>query len=280
LSRDAPWTILIVMKPEASRSKSVSVSLTRAVASHEITVLPAAAYDARFTAEKDTVGFAFDVQTGCHAIGSDRGEDFFRFPNSLALTPCGCDIRSSSSGGGEYLLISGPLVRASAETYVTNIQNPNALSAACHLRSWMLGGTLPDPMTAEAVISRMCEAALGRPPRREKAARWMTQARFCSITEAIDENLDGTLTVAGLAREVGLSASFLSRAFTAFCGQTPYDYVLSRRIKEARRLIAETDLPLAEIACCSGFSSQSHMTAIMKARIGVSPARINRHRLC
>lgn len=268
------------MNPEARHSKSASASLTTAVAGHDVTLLPAAAYDAWFTATQDTVGFAFDAQTGSHAIGSDRGEAFFRLPNSLALTPCGCDVRSSSAKGGEYLLVSGPSVSISTDSYVTNLQNPRAISAARQLRGWMLGGTMPDALIVEMEISRLCSAALQVPPRREKAARWMTQARFSRVTEAIDENLDGNLTVAGLAKEIGLSASFLSRAFTAFCGQTPYDYVLSRRIKKARRLIAETDLPLAEIACCSGFSSQSHMTVIMKARIGVSPARIARHRLC
>lgn len=268
------------MRPEAHCPRSTASSQTIAVAGHDVTLLPAAAYDACFTAVQDTVGFAFDAQSGSHAMGSDRSEAFFRLPNSLAVTPRGCDVRSCSAEGGEYLLVSGPSVSSSADTYATNIQNPEANAAACHLRGWVLGGALPDALTVEAVVSRLCKAAQLTPPRRKKAARWMTQARFNRITDAIDENLDGNLTVAGLAKKIGLSASFLSRAFSAFCGQTPYDYVLSRRIKKARQLIMETDLPLADIACHSGFSSQSHMTAIMKARVGVSPARIARQKLC
>ena len=101
-------------------------------------------------------------------------------------------------------------------------------------------------------------------------------ARFHRVTDLIEESLASPLTVARLAREIGVSASFLSRAFSAFCGQTPYDYILSRRLQRARRLIATTGGSLPEIALQAGFSSQSHMTSSMKARLGVSPSSIGR----
>jgi AraC family transcriptional regulator len=253
-------------------------SPTISLAGHDVTLLPAAAYEASFTASRDSIGFAFDAQSGSHAIGSDRGETFFRIPNSMAITPLGCDVRSGSERGGEYLLVCGPSIHGAAGRYRTNIQNSDALSAALQMRRWVLGNQKPSELEAEASILQLSEAALN-PLRPAKAARWMTARRFRLITDAIEDNLDARLTVTGLAREIGISASFLSRAFVAFCGQTPYDYILSRRLQRARHLVATTDLPQTEIALCAGFSSQSHMTAIMKARLGLNPSMISRPQL-
>ncbi|CTQ52579.1 Methylphosphotriester-DNA--protein-cysteine S-methyltransferase [Roseibium album] len=250
-------------------------SLMISVARHDVTLLPSTAYEANFTASRDSIGFAFDAQSGSHAIGSDRAEAFSRIPNSMAVTPLGCDVRSRSERGGEYLLVSGPTIRVAAGRYRTNIQNMGAICAALQIRRWMLGKTQPNELAAEASILQLSEAVM-RPSRPAKAARWMTSRRFRLIADAIDDNLAARLTVAGLAAEIGVSASFLSRAFIAYSGQTPYDYILSRRLQRARHLLATTDLPPTDIALCVGFSSQSHMTAIMKSRLGLNPSRISR----
>lgn len=250
-------------------------SSTTLVVGHEVTLLPAAAYEASFTSICDSVGFAFDAQSGHHAIGSDKMEAFSRLPNSLALLPCGCDVRSGSERGGEYLLVSGPLIGTSQERYRTNIQNTEAIEAACWLRRSLLGNSQQTDLQAEKMIQQLSEAARRR-CRPSKAARWMTSRRFKLITEMIEDNLDSRLTVAELARAISVSASFLNRAFKAYCGQTPYDFILSRRLQRARYLIATTKLPLPEIALQAGFSSQSHMTSIMNARLGLSPSMIRR----
>jgi len=242
---------------------------------HRLVLLPAAAYDVRFTAPADSLGFAFDLQTGSHAIGSDRSEPYFRLPNSLALTPRGCDVRSSSPRGGEYLVLSGPSIRAPSGGYRTNIRDRAALPAAMRLRKWLLSGDCPGDLDLEAAIRALSGAVQGTGTP-DKASRWMTPARFRRVADLIEANLSSSLTVARLAREIGVSASFLSRAFSAFCGQTPYDYILSRRLQRARRLIATTGGSLPEIALQAGFSSQSHMTSCMKARLGVGPSSIDR----
>jgi AraC family transcriptional regulator len=250
-------------------------SMMISVARHDVTLLPATAYEANFTASRDSIGFAFDAQSGSHAIGSDRAEAFSRIPNSMAVTPLGCDVQSGSARGGEYLLVSGPSIHAEAGRYRTNIQNSAAKYAALQMRRWVLGNKQPNELAAEASILQLSEAVM-RPSRPAKAARWMTSRRFRLLTDAIEDNLEARLTVTLLAREIGVSASFLSRAFVAFSGQTPYDYILSRRLQRARLLMATTGLPLTEIALCVGFSSQSHMTAIMKSRLGLNPSRISR----
>jgi AraC-like DNA-binding protein len=48
-------------------------------------------------------------------------------------------------------------------------------------------------------------------------------------------------------------------------------FVLRRRIEHARRLLTETDMPLALIALESGFANQSYLTHVFKAQCGITP---------
>lgn len=263
------------MSPNTVHTRPESRSIKREIAGHRLSLLPAVAYDVGFVADTDTIGFAFDVQTGSHAIASDRREEFVRLPNTLALTPSGCDIRSRSDKGGEYLLLSGGSIRLAGDSYRTNIPSKSASVAASRLRKWLLSDAPLDRVETEACLNALAEAGQ-KPQRPGKAARWMTDKRFRRVADRIEADLGSGLTVAVLAEEIGVSASFLSRAFSAYCGQSPYDYIVSRRLQRARALIASTGKPLAEIALCSGFSSQSHMTASFRTRLGISPSMIAR----
>lgn len=263
------------MTPGLEQNIAVNQPRSLWVAGHRLVLLPATAYDIGFVALKDTVGFAFDSQTGSHAIGSDRRRPFCRLPNSLALTPAGCDVRSGSRSGGEYLQVSGEPVRLTTQTYRTNLQVPGALAVAGELRKWLLAGKAPELLEGEAWIRRLTD--LAEPASHDpKTARWMTPARFRRLTDFVEARLESNLTVAGVASEIGVSASFLSRAFSACCDQSPYDFILSRRLQRARRLIGTTGLPLAEIAAAAGFSSQSHMTACFRSRLGIAPSCLPR----
>jgi AraC-like DNA-binding protein len=69
------------------------------------------------------------------------------------------------------------------------------------------------------------------------------------------------LQVADLARVAGLSSARLHARFVAECGQTPMDYIRSRRLHKAVTLLRESMLPIGEIACRVGYSSQSAFAA-------------------
>jgi AraC-like DNA-binding protein len=51
----------------------------------------------------------------------------------------------------------------------------------------------------------------------------------------------------------------------------PHNYLLSRRLEQAERLLRETQLPLSEIAAATGFSDQSHLARHFRRRTGMSP---------
>lgn len=73
-----------------------------------------------------------------------------------------------------------------------------------------------------------------------------------------------------ICRETGLGKSTLLRAFTKSKGITPYRYLETVRINEAKKLLAEGVSPL-DAALRTGFSDQSHFTNYFTSFIGLTP---------
>lgn len=94
------------------------------------------------------------------------------------------------------------------------------------------------------------------------------------VDDYIQGNLASRLSIARLAEIAGLSPSHFLRAFRKATGQAPHQYVIGRRLDQAERLIATSELPLAAIAAATGFSSNSHMTATMKRSRGRIPKEL------
>jgi AraC-like DNA-binding protein len=90
-------------------------------------------------------------------------------------------------------------------------------------------------------------------------------------TELLGENLDVAMTLAEVAAECGLSAAHFARAFTQSMGMSPHRWLQGQRLKKAKSLLADSKLPLAEIARLSGFADQSHFTRAFSRAIGASP---------
>ena len=108
----------------------------------------------------------------------------------------------------------------------------------------------------------------GLTPRQEKLAKEMLLASMRDDTMAAD-----------ISKAVGLSRSYFIRAFCETVGEPPHRWLTLQKIEEARRLLAESDLPLADIALCCGFSDQSHFTRVF-SRISGMPPGAWRHNQC
>lgn len=99
------------------------------------------------------------------------------------------------------------------------------------------------------------------------------------LTEFIEQHLDEQIRLECLAELVGLSRFQLSRSFKAATGQSPYQFLLERRIARARGLLAMQSESLAGIAYSCGFASQSHMTDVFRKAFKMSPGRYRQSRL-
>ena len=79
------------------------------------------------------------------------------------------------------------------------------------------------------------------------------------------------LTVADLARAAGLSRAHFSREFRQAFGETPHQYLLTRRLERAAALLRNTDRPVTEICFTVGLSSLGSFTTSFRRIYGVSP---------
>lgn len=105
----------------------------------------------------------------------------------------------------------------------------------------------------------------------------LSPASWRKVNDFIQAHIADTLSLETLASVAKLSPSHFARAFKQTTGQSPHYYVLTSRLTRASEHIRKTEIPLNEIALCSGFSSQSHMTSLMKRLWGTTPAEYRRH---
>ncbi|NGQ90442.1 methylphosphotriester-DNA--protein-cysteine methyltransferase family protein [Rhodobacter sp. HX-7-19] len=90
---------------------------------------------------------------------------------------------------------------------------------------------------------------------------------------------DGALdhaTVETLAHRLGIGARHLSRLFLRHLGASPLQAARTLRIGRAKRLIDQTDLPMAEIALQAGFGSIRSFNAAFRTLYGREPSALRR----
>lgn len=92
------------------------------------------------------------------------------------------------------------------------------------------------------------------------------------VRDRIDREFATPLSVEGLAREVHLSSGHLSREFRRIYGESPYSYLMTRRIERAMTLLRRGDLSITEICFDVGFSSLGTFSTRFSELVGVSPS--------
>ncbi|SFS87824.1 helix-turn-helix transcriptional regulator [Paenibacillus sp. BC26] len=79
------------------------------------------------------------------------------------------------------------------------------------------------------------------------------------------------ITVEQAARAAGMNRTYYSVAFAKKAGMPPSDFITQVRMDAAKRLLAETDASITEIAYTTGYSSLYAFTRTFKNRLAVSP---------
>jgi AraC family transcriptional regulator len=122
--------------------------------------------------------------------------------------------------------------------------------------------------------ARLSERALDQQAKR----RAFSRAESERLREFISSRFRDELSLTELASVVGLRPRHFSVLFHRAFGCSPYRFVLNRRLCEAARLLATTELDVAEVAYEMGFCSQSHFTAMFRRAYGVTPGQYVTHR--
>ena len=86
-----------------------------------------------------------------------------------------------------------------------------------------------------------------------------------------DAFFTGPITIDDMAKTAGLSTNHLLRMFRQVFHQSPYQYIVSRRIERARYLLRQTDQPVTDICLAVGFESLGSFSWLFRRRTGLSP---------
>lgn len=92
------------------------------------------------------------------------------------------------------------------------------------------------------------------------------------IIHYIETHYQERLTLDSIASHFTLSKYSLSRAFTTYMDQSLIDYLIDFRIKESRKLLQFTDLPISEIATATGFITINNYIHQFKKRTHLTPS--------
>lgn len=97
-------------------------------------------------------------------------------------------------------------------------------------------------------------------------------ARLRRVRDRIDREYAEPLDVEALARGVHVSAGHLSRQFKLAYGESPYSYLMTRRIERAMMLLRRGDLSVTEVCFEVGFSSLGTFSTRFSELVGVPPS--------
>lgn len=162
------------------------------------------------------------------------------------------------------------------------------------------GGIVSDAFAA--LFPDLCETAYRHWHQPSKLSRLRSQAAFYEImynvlhhaSVAKDRGMDAALeivrnyldahyeenvSIEQLAQCIGVSSRHFRRAFKQSYGISATDYVTDLRMSRAKRLMATTRQPIAEIARHVGYQDESHFRRTFKQQMGISPSIYVKNRL-
>jgi len=104
-------------------------------------------------------------------------------------------------------------------------------------------------------------------------------ARLRRARDVMDRDFARPLDVPALARVALMGQSHFARQFRAAYGETPYNYLMTRRIERAKALLRRGDLSVTEVCMAVGCSSLGSFSSRFTELVGETPSayRARRH---
>ena len=146
----------------------------------------------------------------------------------------------------------------------------SAFGGAAAWGGFLLYRTLRSGTATSLDVEGFLLTAFGRRPaaplRPSVAPAWLGRVR-----DRLESDLRRPPSLAVLARDADVHPMHMVRVFRAHRGCSPGEYVQTRRIAHACRLLVDTDIPLVRLGLELGYHDQSHFTRAFRARVGVPP---------
>lgn len=96
--------------------------------------------------------------------------------------------------------------------------------------------------------------------------------RLRRVRDRIDRDFTQPLDVEALARGVQMSAGHLSRQFKLAYGESPYAYLMTRRVERAMILLRTTEMSVTDVCFAVGYQSLGTFSTRFSELVGVSPS--------
>jgi len=133
-------------------------------------------------------------------------------------------------------------------------------------------GPMLDALVRQVVIHLLrCHFTVRKSDQIELSRAGPVDRRLRRAIEFMHDNFGREIAVEEIAAAAYLSEYHFARLFKQISGVTPHVYLANLRLERARKLLAETALPISEIASLVGYQSQSHFTKMFKSVTGVTP---------
>lgn len=167
-----------------------------------------------------------------------------------------------------------PGVHLDRLTPALGFQDPPAQFAARRIRSEI---SLQDPLSIlqveshAAIIFGQLFRLSGQ--RRPYLKGGLAPKALHDILEKIETSLDRVITLADLARQIGLSEYHMCRAFRLSMGTSPHAFISQRRLERASDMLRFSSHSITEIASLCGYYSSSHFSSAFRREMSISPTQ-------
>ncbi|WP_341916400.1 AraC family transcriptional regulator [Ferrovibrio terrae] len=159
------------------------------------------------------------------------------------------------------------------------LRDPRLVHLAWAIRAELSNGDARGRLYADSLGMALAVQLLrgeGAPADAAGSGRGLAPAQRRRVADHIAAHLEDDLSVDALSRLAGLGATQFKTLFRQSFGLPVHQYVIRRRVEQAKLLLLQGRMGLAEIALAAGFAHQSHMARSMRRLLGVSPAQVRR----
>ena len=234
----------------------------------------------------------FTQQDSCEAYRKADAKTFFRrLSRFIADLPRPCSILAANDEMGVHVIEAATMagLRVPEDVAVSGIDDdellcenalPTLTSVAPNfeqsgrLAVKLLAQCLKDGGRRPEVITYDCAPLV-----RRQSTRTVTvyDPRVVKALEYIRLNACSGATVADAVKTMGLKVRTGENRFLSACGHSIRDEILDVRVREAKRLLADTDLPVALIAEKCGYGNERSLRYVFAKATGVSPIEWRRN---
>lgn len=109
---------------------------------------------------------------------------------------------------------------------------------------------------------------------RASGFRFAADSRVQRAVVLIESRMGQEITPEAVADHVGLSARQFARLFQENLGMTPKRFIIETRLRYARWLVQNSNLPMTAIAYQTGFADSAHFATAFKAKYGAPPSSL------